>query len=87
MILILACSLFKTNRLLLPVLEGLSLVEVLHSIYNSRHHFSSIFLIEKFLSDSIPQLLQSLFLVCGNYLFVPSTEIKRDLRTLEPLLH
>ena len=76
----------KTDSLLLPVLERLRLIEVLHAVEHSRHHLASVLLIEVPLSDGVPQPLQPILLVPGDDLFVSASKIHCYLGPLEPML-
>jgi len=51
---ILTRSRLQTNGLLLPVLECLCLVEILHPVQQSGHQLARVFLIEVSLSDGVP---------------------------------
>ena len=53
-VLVLSRARLKRDSLLLPVLEGLGLIEVLHAIQNARHHFATLSFIKKLLPDCIP---------------------------------
>jgi len=76
----------KRDRLLLPVLESFSLVEVLHSVEESSHETSTVLFFVKVFSDAVPKLLQSLLLVLGDHLFIATTQVQSNLSSLEPLL-
>ena len=75
MLVVLSMARLETDGLLLPVLESLGLVEILHSVQNARHELASVFLIMQILSDGVPQSLQSLLLVLGDHLLVSPTQI------------
>ena len=82
-----AVARLETDCLLLPVLESLGLVEILHAVEDTRHELARVFLIMKALSDGIPQLLQPHLLILGDHLLVPPAQIQSDLSPLEPLLN
>ena len=44
------------DDLLLPVLEGLSLVEILHTVKTAAHQLASILFLFQLAADSIPKL-------------------------------
>ena len=53
--LVFSVTLLCANNELLPVLEGLLLIKVLHSIEDFRHEFAALFFVSNILLPSIPQ--------------------------------
>lgn len=74
-------------HLLLPLLEGLRLVEVLHAVKAPAHKLASVFFLMKFSAKSVPEFLKSSKPPSSNHLFVTAAQVERDLGALEPFLH
>ena len=53
--LVFSVTLLSANNELLPVLEGLLLIKVLHSIEDFRHEFAALFFVSNILLPCIPQ--------------------------------
>ena len=68
------------------MLEGLSLIEVLHTIKHPCHHLASLLFLEQVLPEGVPQRSQTPLPVLINHLLVASTKVQSDLRPLEPKL-
>ena len=68
------------------MLEGLGLVEILHTVKHPGHHATTLLLIVVPLSNGVPKLLQALLLVLCDHLFVSTAQVKCHLSSLEPLL-
>ena len=86
MLVILTMSCLKTDSLLLPVLERLCLVEILHAVKDTGHELARVSLIVQLLPDGVPQFLKPPLLVLGDDLLISSAEVQSDLSSLEPLL-
>ena len=86
MLSIFVVSFVQTARNLLPVLESVRLVKVLHPIEQSAHHFGTQFFIMQVLFQLIEHSTHSIQLVLLDHLIVASSQIEGKLGAMEPLL-
>ena len=86
MLSIFVVSFVQTARNLLPMLESVRLIKVLHPIQQSAHHFGSQFFIVQLLFQRIKHSTHPQQPVLLDNLIVASSQIEGELGSMEPLL-